>query len=470
MNDLRVILLKDDATRAAHSIGLKTIDSALRRKSFNNVLLSGQDPGEKPTKEVHSFVRNERRTIFGFYVTSDHWPEFYQQAFNIRHDYPEAKIIAGGPAFERKHLRTADGRAVRDSITVALQGRVVDAAVFGGADPFVQLITEHGGEPEGTNLPGLYYLNNEKVVGHGRGRQPKLDSIPYLFKPETNYAGVMLDNACNNNCGFCCANQGDLGFSQELIIKTLNEIYGRYNKTKPATLQIFDSNPFRRVNRSRLLAIFDQFDEQRSDVRKMVYLDPATLTTPGAFDLLLRLVEHGFVSFFIGQDTVSEDVAAKIGVNYKNKAKTQKQLDEEQRAIDELIGNLEKMKLWNYRPFSVTVAFIMTPFETKDSFSALLSRMEKIQHAQTDKVTTGIKFHALAPYPDTTVRHRYIDLIREPDDPFISLAKNAWKHEIGPAARVLDLFDDFRIYSMYDRYGVDFFRRFRTEVVDPLFG
>ncbi|MFH1389515.1 MAG: hypothetical protein ABIH56_02115 [Candidatus Margulisiibacteriota bacterium] len=468
------MLLTSDRSRAIHSLGLRTIDAALRRQGFNNTRLPGRHPKVSLENEIKAFMHDDRQTIFGLQVGNDYWPDFVSQSFALRCDYPGAKIVAGGPAFEREQLRTAGGQLVPDAITVALTEHLADVVVSGYAAPFVEMVARHAGDQAATKLPGLYYLKDGQVVGHGRGRQPILDPeqdlVPYILIQEDNYAAIMLDNACNNACGFCCVNRGGLGFSQEMVKRTLKHIYQCYDQTKPAQLHFIDSNPFRRVNRFPLLDLFDQFDETHPNVRKLCYLDPATLTTPGALDLLARLVKHGFISFFLGRDTVDEEVAAKIGVNYKGEAKNQNTLNEEGKAIFGLIEGLGARPLWRGQPFKVTVAYIMTPFESKGSLLRMIGEMEKVERAKTTFVETGIRFHALAPYPGTPIRHWYLDLLKQPDDPHISMSKNAWKHSLGPAAQLLDLFNKERIYYMFEEDDKGFFDRLRQDHVEPAFG
>ncbi|MFH1541789.1 MAG: hypothetical protein ABIE84_01720 [bacterium] len=382
-----------------------TAENVKAQTAFMNELTDVWEPG------VHY--------VFGLSVMTDNYFKVKPMAAVIKELFPDALIVGGGPHFKRENL----DYGVWDSVEVALRLDGLDAVVVGDIQPMTELLTTYDGQLENVDLlrtRGLYFLNqNGNVAGSGLGRYPDFKSVPYVFTP-SGRVSIMTERGCRQACGFCSLNPGRLGFSEELIVAALKEIYRLY-ADKATDLHFINSNPFEPHKVERFLRILDRADEGEEVVMpKSSYLDPSLLLQPKAFEYLMRLVMHGFISFFIGRDATDWETAREIGSNLggRRRPKSQEQLDQEGEKIRRLIQELKVCETpWegDFRHYRIDLMYIVSPFMTKERVCGMLDDMQRMEELTDERVFVKAAFRPLWPYPGTDVRSRYLRHAADPE-------------------------------------------------------
>jgi len=461
---LRRGFIKPRFSDSSEHIGLTTIDNALRQNGFSNTCLFPKNGGavidfNGNQREIVNTLRkmraNETGTVFGLSTTSADYPIFIELSKLVRQEFPRAQIIAGGPHFVREKIE-----GVRDPIEVALEENLADAVVAGHADPFVEFVTKHHGQREKVDDPGFYLWDPaaKKVHGHGYGKFPQLEEVPYIFNPGYGRVSTTWDDTCHNRCGFCTipASRSPL-FPERTVIRTFQGLMPQV--VIPAILSLHDSNPFEPERFDYYRTIFEHLPRFNYLPRKEIFIDPSLLVDANYQKKLIDFFDlHSFWSFFIGREVVSEHSSRLIGSNYRGKAKDQFQLDSEREALKQFVAALKRLS----PPHRLVLSYILTPFETADSASAVADEIEAFQKLIDDKVNILFYPFPLMPYPGTKLRRKLLDKIADPEDyAKLDMVLNPWKKEIGRSHTFFDYVELFmnsqeQKYLLRNlRFGID---------------
>lgn len=461
---LRRGIIKPRFSDNSEHIGLATIDNALRQNGFSNTRLFPKNGGAviaftenrgDIVNTLRAMAANEPGTVFGLSTTSGDYPLFIELSKLVRQEFPRAQIIAGGTHFVREKIN-----GVRDPIEVALEENLADAVVAGHADPFVELVTQHHGQREKVDAPGFYLWDPsaKKVHGHSYGKFPQLEEVPYIFNPGYSRVSTMWDDICHNRCGFCTIPKGRSPlFSARTVVKTFQGLMPQV--VIPAVLSLHDSNPFEPERFDYYRTIFEHLPRFGYLPRKEAFIDPSLLVDADYQNKLIDFFDiHSFWSFFIGREVVSEHNSRLIGSNYRGKAKNQVQLDSEREALKQFIAALKRLS----PPHRLVLSYILTPFETTDSASAIADEIEMFQKLGDDKVSLLFYPFPLMPYPGTKLRRKLLDKIADPEDyAKLDMVLNPWKKGIGRSHTFFDYVELFmnsqeQKYLLRNlRFGID---------------
>jgi hypothetical protein len=408
------------------SLALKTIQAGLMQGQKDRRIkvslfpshyyASPRDPNFKI--ELDSVIDGGKKVIFGLSTTTQDYANFQDLASFLREKYSTATIVAGGAHFRRESVVRNLVR-LKDPIEVALEEGLADAVVVGHAQPFLDFVN-NGGKFDGFSRPGFYHRGNGgRISGSGYGTYPRLDDIPYIFEDEEKrVAEVLVNDTCANGCGYCSINKGSLGFSREVIERSLRQLLGI---ERVIEVNFMDSNPFE----PKPGVLLNSLEKIRLDTPfkyKFGFIDPSLLLDPGGTELALRLFKLGFISFFIGRDVVTEEDARIIGAKYRGTVKSQQQLDAEKKAIKRFIANLSreltrerKTRSYPLIPFRITFSYIVSPFATPESEVAEDQDQRDLYGLSDDNVKIApFQRLILKPYPGTEVRRKFINYVASP--------------------------------------------------------
>jgi hypothetical protein len=309
---------------------------------------------------------------------------------------------------------------------------------------------------------GLGYYKKDSsgaVVGTaGYGWLPPLDMTPYAVGAEGKMATIMLGYTCKNACGYCVEGPMGYGYSDSAIQRALTEIY---RKTGVKFIKFADSDLF---VPERIKFFRDFFESVESDggqpsIFKTCFLDPSRLLQRDFKDFLPFLLRHGFSGFYFARGAVTESIAEKIGVKLTEgqvgpKIKSQEQLGLELEALEVFIYMLRYAKGECFAPsdpYRVTISYMLTPFETRESIEKMLSEMQRFSALSDAAVKVDIQLSILTPYPGTRVREDNIEDVYEPENfAYLSQFSNAWSYNAAVPAAVLFL---DRVLKSHDTYG-----------------
>lgn len=187
-------------------------------------------------------------------------------------------------------------------------------------------------------------------------------------------------------------------------------------------------------------------------------LDPSILTSEKGLDLFYEIIKNSFFGFFFGVERVPDEVARKIGARLKRKTRSPQQIAAEKQRLRILISEqLPEIKSHIVRQtgldgfyFNVSIASIVTPFETKQTALALAEEMLGFYGLRGDAVRVNIKLFPLAPYPGTAVRKRLVGegLVADPEN-FHTFGNNFcnWTPSLGLGRRLID---EFALYLTHN--------------------
>lgn len=444
---MRVILIKiGSGTKIQGSkamlpaLGLHTIKEALVRRGIADVHVFHEGQHNRNLIKKTASETNEQVALL-LSTTSDELSMCNRLASNLKESLPESMIFAGGPAFELEENGEVSSQLKKALREINWYGETVfDLVNAGDAESVVTLLSEHAGKFREVELPGIYYMGPEgETIGFGRGAYPIKDFIPYIWDETAGAGTIYMDPRCPHNCGFCSLNAHSLGFSKELMLQTLREISEMAQAVYYPHFAFFDSNPIA-LPSPNLLDHSEMISPKgKPNLLKKIYLDPTLLTTPDSLRLITRLVLQGFIGFYIGRDTPSEQTAAAIRSNNKGIPKKQKQLDEEKKAIALLIktlGELKKRFSYPPRPFEIGLSYIFTPFDTRATIHKIFDEFKKFRELATKDVLITLNSNVLSPYPGSWVRNTHFASLSNQGT--IATTRNVWKDSFGPISTILD--------------------------------
>ncbi|MFA5839518.1 MAG: hypothetical protein WC890_02535 [Candidatus Margulisiibacteriota bacterium] len=435
-------------------MSLTTIKAGLHARGFEDVHLLPEQEGlnfglpvdlARLQTELHSICRDADQVVIGFSTTSEDMAWFLKASSMVKKEFPDVKRVVGGPGVVREEpLYLTSGRRILDPVEQILGRGFADAAVWGDAAPFVELICDHAGDISAVHSPGFYCLDgSEKVVGTGRGRYPSVEAIPYLV--EGDRVSIITSSGCPNSCGYCSINKGSFGFSQAMIVSALREIYTKIGGRANALLKIDDSNPFAFSGQNSLQAAFNHLTasgiEDQYNIPKSAFFDPTLFIGPGSIQLFLKLIKLGVVGYYFGFETTSVKVAAKIGVKAKrNGIQVDLPLSQEDiRNTAAAILGLGRILRDNFDPiygkpvYRIKISLMATPFDNRETLLRACDLIGLFDSLSGGVLTVIPTITPLFPFPGTWVRRQYLDLIREPDSltALGDISQGMWKPEIG---------------------------------------
>ena len=452
------------------NLGLSAILFALRQNGFSQthifpnhtqiINLNSQKNRDGIIRGLKSLGADGNGTVIGISTTSQDYPAFHSLSRIVRESFPDATIVAGGPHFVKEEVGD-----FRDPVEFALQEGSIHAVVVGHAQPFVDFITKYQGKTEDMDIPGFYSWDpaSRKVHGHGYGRFPQLNEVPYVreFDPSGKIltTSVIWDDTCANRCDFCSIPKSPSPlFPAETVIRSFPAMF----EQMPHFLRLHDSNPFEPRKFGYYATILDKLDvdfarqERSVPPSKFTFLEPSLLLQDDYMDKLLILFQRSlFWQFSFGRDAVTEANAGAVGVNYRGKAKSQAQLDNEFEALKKFIMAMKEiarkpfpMEFLGSTSFLIKISYLLTPFETKESAAALLREMEFFQGLSDDGVRIETPLFPLLPYPGTRLRKNLLAHIFDPED-YKGLHRfaNPWRQEIGPSYWFFQNAKDARLIS-----------------------
>jgi hypothetical protein len=374
----------------------------------------------------------------------------------VEREFPKATRVVGGPPFREEVPRT-DGFTPPPMAETFLRQHRVHVVNAGGARSFVQWMKDFSTTGIEVDLPGLYRLEpgTGRLLGRSEGKYPEFDPdgpAPYLFSENRDEVETTFGDGCDNGCGFCAAAQGTFEITQDQIVRTFERVFAETNPRYNIPIYIHDSNAFRALRKSRLMHALNQFEPigpnglptniKHTRLTKAIYLDPGSLVGPDGIWLTDALLAHGTFCFNLGRDRHDEMVAEKIGKKHHGQPKTQAQLDAEKQALLTFVQKLKGWKRqhsWHRIPLTVSLFYIITPFETRESLKGLFQEMKQFAALSTPAVEVATTFFPLTAYPGTELRSRYWEYLVRPDDlAFFSSGNNMWSDRLGPASAFLD--------------------------------
>ena len=473
--------------RGDQCLSLQTVAAGLRARGFRGeiVFFPAQENYYLPAlmsqpdliaPELDGLVDSNRRNLIGLSAVTDHFDAFGIVSGVMRDRYADVPRVGGGPLFMRqRNLVDARGRRYRDPIEIALQEGWVDAAIDGHTDPFGPLVVDHNCDISRATERGLYRLERGEVVGRGVGAYPHLDEIPHVtvvdqsesFKGIETFR-VMFEALCRNACRYCTSNRGASGFSEAQVVNFLRAIRKRVGSNPLSMMEIEDSRPLalRELIKGKgwelleVMAEFERDNENYPNVYKRIYMDPSDLVEAMGngyqhySEMVGALVDLGFLNFFFGRETPSADVAAKIGRRYATvngaEIRDAERLAAERQQLEVFIKVLKLLRAEREYPqkiltSSVTVSYIVSPFETPASIEAMLGEARDLMKLSDDLVTVSATFSPLIPYPGTPLQRDYVDLLVDPERlDFYNCFANPWSESLGANAALLDVLTSVR--------------------------
>ena len=430
---------------------LKTIQAALENRGIKPRLFPESplkievEPGTlRPTaesadniKKAFAGVVGDSQIVFGLSVTTENYWLYEVLSQIIRAEYPGATIISGGPHFKREEL-FVNGKKIHDPIEIALGNNLSDGIVVGGCSPFVSYL---GGRsfPD-VRDPGIFWLENGKVAGHGWGQFPRLDKVPY--SRTDSGLSILFRNACQNRCNFCSIVWSKTNYSEMAIQRTIDELASAPEQY----IHIDDPNVFEPSQ-------FDFYQRTLRAInipRKGISLDPSLLVVDHPFYRGISngnlAKEFGVYSYFFGRDSVTAEDAGGIGSKLRGKVKTRAQLDREGEALQKFIEAGIRNQ-WvgpgsQKLPFWVRVSYILSPFDTMESIIKKTGEMDRFTWGREGgHIDVQPQYQLLVPFPGTRVRRENIQHIKEPEN-FAGhmLNRNVWSESLGPQVAFLDEF------------------------------
>lgn len=434
-------------------LGLLTIREGLRFKGFGDVSLFPQaqtaaTPPRIMTDGLEGIVgeASGEDVIFGITAMTEVYYNFVELSSRIRDKFPRALIIGGGPHFRREQWNNH-----RDSIRVALEDGLIDGAVQGHAQPFIELVTRFGGDLDAAKgVPGLYALDSSgEVVGCGAGESPRIGQMPFIsYKIKLLTGGygdvvhMLFKDSCANNCDFCCVNKSGNGITMDLAKAALEKAF---SGTESAYLVLEDSNPFEPKKISFYEEIFDSLGSKNSRIMKTGFVDPSLLAddaySPRLLDFFFR---HNFRKFFIGRDCVTEEDAQTVGTRRSGKIRSQHQLDQEKEGITRFIHQLEdnnSQRASNGLPsrhYQIKISYIVSPFGSEEAHLKMFAEMEEFERMSSDSLQIFPRHFVLAPFPGTRLKQKLFGHIADPElFESHNINSNAWRAS-GPGSLLLD--------------------------------
>lgn len=420
------------------SLGLVTINRALRERGFSRTTIFA--PFDKPPdieteeKQVIDGFKlsgaDEKGAVIGISTFTDEQYKFEPLSRLLRAAFPGARIIAGGQHFVREKIN-----GFADTVETVLAQGLADAVQVGHAEGFVDFVTGHNGKVEPGALRGFYALDPDsgRVLGSGKGRFPALSNVPYYFDANTKSIDVLLQDSCPNRCEFCSAPLNPRHrFKAALAAAGLAHAFAAF---APHVMELNDPDPFEEKDFDYYDEIFDALD-RASPTLKSVYLNPASLVSDEHRARLVDFfIRHSTFMFHLGRDVVVEENARHIGSRYHGRVKTQSDLDAEGEAIMAFVRAMKAAYPLLHPQLSLAISYIITPFETAETFSAMIDDLVKLSSLIGEKLQINFGLFPLMPYPGTKVREKFIDRIVPGEFDFLLRKDGAilpWKKGMGP--------------------------------------
>ncbi|NQT29140.1 MAG: hypothetical protein HQ596_01070 [Candidatus Saganbacteria bacterium] len=467
VNNMRVVLVNvggRGTIPVRSSLGLRVIEKALQIHAKVSDIRHFPALAYLPNRDglaafnhfgraFSSLSNGSRNLLFVFSTTTAGYPVFREISRGVKQALPHAARTLGGPHLAREEgLVDTHGRRYRDTVELALQDNLADAAVVGDAAPLIDYVNigmmAEAVDPATT--PGLYYLDHQgNIIGRNTGRFPVLEEIPHIFDEEKGRASLMLTRECENNCGFCRFKGGKLVYPKSQVPIVLQQISARFKEAGApyGKVQFYDSNPAEERKGGNLITLLDEFEREAFPyLLKIAFLEVPSLLGKDIETFAYHLIQHGFYHFKAARDAVTAKTAVDIGRNFKGRPRSQTRLDDEKTALLEFITALkkwhrDKKTITGYPPvpnFKVSVSYIISPFMTEDEMLAMVTDMEDFEKQSGDGVEIIIRFNPLMPFPGNAVRKEHIEHVHDPEFTNISLSPILWDSSLGPAVEVMN--------------------------------
>jgi len=360
------------------------------------------------TESLENFLKEHTAPLFA--VSS--WTSTFRISMDfvrlIKKYNPEAEIVAGGPHF-------SGIKEIEDT----LRSYPVDIIFRGGAEPFLDYIKNGN-----LNSKGVYYLENNKLKGSGRG------TFGYPVVPVIGITDniaemrIMLNDSCPNGCDYCVINHSQtkkqyLHDYEASLAETVDLLKGSGYEVD---ISLSDSSPFNTHNRANVVKTLRNI-QKRSKVRGFnVLLDP--LDIDNEFYALVE--EFDINTFFVGRDRVVED--SFIGRKHNGIQRKNADLDKENIVVRDFIEFLMERK--TSLPQEVYIGYILSPYEQETSSLKMINEISDYNKAFSieNKLRVQASMFILNPYPGTKVAER-ADGAFIPMDRFYYPYPNAWLRE-----------------------------------------
>lgn len=421
-------------------IGLGIISNhiALRERNFPSAIyapVEGEvlDIEEDAREIVDAFVRmgaREKGAAVGIGTTTDEYYKFKFLSDLLRREFAGIQIFAGGP-----HLAWQRHMTVPETVRLILEDGAADFAQVGHGGGTINYLTRHNGRPSETDIPGFYFRDPDtgEITGHGKGRFPKIKSVPYYYSPIFHGVDIFLKDSCGNGCEYCSADATPPHrFSIEQIIRGLKTVFANF---RPRIIDLLDPNPFEERDFDYYHEAFEILDGAHPTM-KSTYLNAAFLVSDYYRAQLVKMfTDHNIFSFHVGRDVVTEENARHIGSKYRGRVKTQAQLDDERDAVMAFARAMSAASPYLSLQLELGVTYVVSPFETVESYGAMLHDLLGFSTLENEKLHVSFGLFPLMPYPGTPVRERLKDRI-DPADYEFNLRRNGaiapWKEGLGP--------------------------------------
>lgn len=421
------------------NLGLTVIEHGLKERGFHRVSTFQPNPNKFPDLErngrgiISRFGKMgaaERGAVIGIGTTADEYFKFVLLSRMLRQAFPDAQIVAGGAHFFRQSI---DGHP--DTVEIALMEGLADAIQVGHARAFIDFITRHDGDLALADGSGFYRLDpgSKGVLGKGRGKLPRLRSVPFLHDKSRNTIDLILMDACRNGCSFCSASSsGRHIFSADVAIRSLSLTL---NQLEPIMINIQDPNPYDEKDLDYYAKIFRALDGVRPTA-KGGYFNPGLLVSDDHRARLLDLFQrHRIWFYFAGRDAVVEKSARAIGSRYGGKLKDQTWLDAEREAMLEFMRRMVRSGSTIPGILDLDLSYIVSPFDDADAFRAVIADLVSFAHLKEGGVGLKVAFFPLTPYPGTKLRKKLKDMIHLDDLDFLTVKDGVispWREGAGP--------------------------------------
>lgn len=443
---------------AYNNVGLLTIEEGLKTAGFKGEVVYFPERGvtysenslDELARQFKEFIGNDE-VIFGIHAPTEKYDMMIAFSKFLRQYFPDSERFAGGPHFHRENF------GFDDTVDEALKLGFVDKVVVGHATPFIDYIVN------GKKTDGLFWIEDGKVKGKGKGKYPEINKVPYLnFGTSHPDILIFFQDRCSHACDFCTIDKRNTGITLEQAVATLDEAFG---DSKFAQMNIIDSNPLDPKWRKFYFDLFEAIDEDRK-VLKTIFVEPSYLVGKEGDELVDFLLEHYVTQFFIGRDAIIESNAAMMGLRGLNgQLKTQEQLDCEKFAIGRFLKKLNEHPIAKAaepvgtKMYGVTISYIITPFESMKSSQSMINEMQYLSRFNSDRLKVNVFARQLIPLPGTKLRQRTLEYVKDPED-YIGLrqTENPWKEDL-PASDFIDQVIEIHshLYAMQQKRHQDYF-------------
>jgi anaerobic magnesium-protoporphyrin IX monomethyl ester cyclase len=302
----------------SEQLGLLYVATAAEKAGFRVQVL------DAPTTSVRSILDRLRVSgsrLVGFYVDHENVHATLSVGEMIKREYPETKLVAGGP-----QAREWDARIVQGGFDAAVRCE--------GEQVIADLVNwSQGARHSLFGVSGVTWAKDGKVVRNADAPPIDLDAIPQpnrLLNPDRRYPdgaeSIVTGRGCPFRCAFCYEGRAEAKYRARALPNVLEEL--EYLVTERAARYVSILDDVFTLSAKRVTAFADGVNEirRRTGADFVWFCEARADVIAKRPDMVHACVEAGLVRMQIGMETGSQSV-----LDAYNKAL---EVDETVRAIE----------------------------------------------------------------------------------------------------------------------------------------